>query len=334
MAGIKALRFLQLGKETTAGTAVAATTIWRGEGTIEDQREPQWPAEDVGIIGGTDRSYIPSVQAAVSMDETPATFEQLPYLLAAGVQGVTTGTQDGTGSGYVYTYALPTTAVNSIATYTIEGGDNQQAEEVSYAFVSELTIAGAAGEAVTMTADWIGREATPTTKTPGLSIPDVEEILFQKAKLYIDDASGTIGTTLVSNSLVGFSLGITTGWHPTYTDGGQLTFTRADLDGESLEVTLEMTWLHDTNAVAEKAAWRAETPRLVRLEIPGSNLATAGTFTTKLLRIDLAGKWESFEALDEQDGNSILTATLRARYNAAAALFGEIVVVNELTALP
>ncbi len=58
MAGARALRKLQFGKETTAGTNVDATTIWRGMGTIKDEREVVFPAEDVGILGGTDRSYI------------------------------------------------------------------------------------------------------------------------------------------------------------------------------------------------------------------------------------------------------------------------------------
>jgi len=31
MAGIKALRKVQLGRESVAGTAVAATTVWRGD---------------------------------------------------------------------------------------------------------------------------------------------------------------------------------------------------------------------------------------------------------------------------------------------------------------
>ena len=41
MSGKKALRKIQLGQEATPGTIVAATTIWRGMGTIEDLRETQ-----------------------------------------------------------------------------------------------------------------------------------------------------------------------------------------------------------------------------------------------------------------------------------------------------
>ena len=37
MPGVKALRKIQIGQETTAGTAVVATTIWRGEGVLQDE---------------------------------------------------------------------------------------------------------------------------------------------------------------------------------------------------------------------------------------------------------------------------------------------------------
>ena len=39
MAGIKALRKIQMGPESTKGTPVPATSIWRGMGLLEDLRE-------------------------------------------------------------------------------------------------------------------------------------------------------------------------------------------------------------------------------------------------------------------------------------------------------
>ena len=52
MAGVKALRKVQLGLESTKGTAVAATALWRGTGTIEDKREVVFPDEDIGYLSG------------------------------------------------------------------------------------------------------------------------------------------------------------------------------------------------------------------------------------------------------------------------------------------
>ena len=52
MPGIRQLRQIQLGRETTAGTAVAATPRWGGLGAMEDTREVTFPEEFIGIIGG------------------------------------------------------------------------------------------------------------------------------------------------------------------------------------------------------------------------------------------------------------------------------------------
>src|SRR4030065_1240276 len=126
MAGVKALRKILLGRETPAGSIAVATTYWRGVGTIEDQREIVFPEEDVGILGGVDRTYIPKLLAGVNLGDAPATFEQLPHVLGAGIKGGGAGAADGTqGSDKIYAYAFPTPPLTPVQTHTIEGGDNQ-----------------------------------------------------------------------------------------------------------------------------------------------------------------------------------------------------------------
>jgi len=332
MAGIKALRKIQLGAETTAGTAVAATTIWRGVGTMEDKREVVFPDEDVGYLSGVDRTYIPKLLAVLSMDETPATFEQFGYILEAGVKKVTPS-QDGTGSDYIYTYTFPTTAVSTIRTYTIEGGDNQQEEESPYFFVDSFKLSGQAGEAWKMSANWQGQQVTASSFTGSLSLPSVEEILFSKSSLYIDAAGGTIGTTQKSSTFLSASLDVDTGIQPVFTGDGSLYFTFTK--NTPPEVTLDITFEHDGTATAEKTNWRNETARQIRILSQGSSVSTAGTtYSVKTMNIDLAGKWETFEKLGERNGNDVVTGKFRARYNSTAALFAEILLVNDLSSLP
>jgi hypothetical protein len=50
--------------------------------------------------------------------------------------------------------------------------------------------------------------------------------------------------------------------------------------------------------------------------------------------IDLAGVYEDWSVLQDQDGNDVVTATLRCRYSTADALKAEIIIVNELRELP
>lgn len=333
MPGIRALRKVLIGKESTGtpGTAVAATTALRMTGVIEDLREVVFPTEDVGLLSGVDRAYVPKLLAGMSI-EGEATFEQLPYFLEAGIEHTSPTTDTGTGTGYIYTYTLPTTAQKSPRTYTLEGGDDQEAEEMEYSFIKDFTLSGNAGEAWKVSSNWTGRQSSTCTFTPSTdaAIPTVEEILFSKTKLYIDTT--TMGSTLVSNTLLSAELKVATGFQEVFTAEGNLYFTF--VKQVQPEVILTITFEHDGSATAEKALWRAGTARLIRLTALGSALSVAGAHTYKTLQINLSGKWEKFEKLDEMDGNDIIKGVFRARYNSTAVTFGSVVVVNELLSLP
>ena len=335
MSGQFVFRKIQLGKEANAGTPVAASMIWRGTGVPDDQRSIVRPPEHVGYAVRSNRTYTPMLLAGLSMDAIPATFEQLPYLLEAGIKTVNTGAADGSGSGKIYDYVFPSTAANTIKTFTIEGGDDQQAEEMEYAFVEKLTLAGKGQEAVTMQADWLARQMALSTFTGALTPPTVVEALAGNAKLYIDASGGTIGSTLKSNTLLEWTLELVTGWVPRWTAEGALVFGRVAWVGSVMDASLKITFEHDATSVAEKAAWRAETGRLLRLNVDGPALTTAGTaYQKKTLRIDLAGKWLSFDKLDEDEGNDIVEGEFSAHYSPSDSLHGRIIVVNEISVLP
>lgn len=332
MPGIKAARKLQFGRETTPGTIVSATTLWRGEGTIEDRREHVFPPEDVGFISGVDRSYVPFLEAGLPLEATPLTFEQLPHILEMGIKTVTP-VQDGVGSGYVYTYDFPTTTVPTSKTYSIQGGDNQQGRVMEYCHVNNFTLEGKSKEAWMMSAEVTGRQVVDQAFTAGVALPAVEEGLFGKTKLYIDAIAGAWGATLKSNTLLAASLKYATGIIAKYTADGQLYF--SFLQYTQPEVKLSITFEHDGSAVSEITNHDNGTSRLIRLLVEGSNFAVAGTvYSKKTASIDLAGKWTKFTPLGEQDGNDIVEAEFTARYNSTAAKFGRIIVVPALSALP
>ena len=326
MAGIRALRKIQLGKETTAGTKVAADIIWRGTGSIHDNMDLVFPTEDIGMLVPVGRSYIARYEAGLTLNDTEATFEQLPHLFEMGIESVTpvAGTSD-----YTYTYVMPyasTDLVSStdLATYTVEGGDNAAAEEFGYGFARSISLTGSAGQALMMSAEIVGRQVEAGTFTPGIAIADVEEILFGMGKLYISDVKAFPATDLISNQLLGMSLSINTGWLPVYTADGALYF--SFIKQTTPEVTLQITFEHDTTAIAEKAKWRAQTPRIINLTFTGTD--------GKKLAIDIAGKWASFDVLGEQDGNDIVSGTFIGSYNSTVGGMFKVAITNLLNALP
>ena len=83
-----------------------------------------------------------------------------------------------------------------------------------------------------------------------------------------------------------------------------------------------------------RAAWRAGTARDIQIEVEGSEFGTPGTtYTYKTMLIKMAGLWEKFGPMSDDDGNDVITGTLRVGYNSTSALAGQIIVVNELTSL-
>lgn len=337
MAGIKALRKIQMGKESggAAGTAVAATAIWRGTGLLEDSREIKHVDEEIGVALPTTRAYVPKLGCKVTFDPVEATFQQLPYLLEAGVS-IETPTQDGAGTDYIYAYALPTSSQNTIETYTLEMGDNQLAQETDYAFVESFKLSGNAGEGVMMEASWVGRDVTDTTFTGALTAPTLtpdDHIVFGGSSLFVDAVGGTVGTTAIASTLLSFELDVTTGLKAKYTNLGK-DFDFVYFDKGSFSATLKLVYEHNTAADGQRDLYEVATPRLIRLQFEGGAVGTPGTvYSNNTLIIDAAGVYTAMP-FGDIDGNATVEAELQIGYDLTAALGLEFIVVNELTALP
>lgn len=337
MGGTLKGRKVQLGVEAVQGTPVPATAVWLGPGLPEDARTLVFRDENVGYSSGVDSTYTPQLLGKFSFDPTPLTFEQGPYVFSAGIKNVVTGAADGAGTGKIYAYPMPTLApnTNEIATYTLEGGDEQQCEEIEYCFVPDFKITGQPGQALMLSANWEGRQVTPVAWTPAIALPSAAEVInFLEGKLFIDAANGVIGATQKSCTFIGMDLAVKTGWVSNFAGNGQKYFCGLRHTGQQMEVNLNITFEHDGTATAEKAFWRAETARQIRLQWEGSALTVGTSFSKKTFRADLAGKWAIFEKIGERNGNDIINGVFRARYNSVADLFAVFTFVNALAALP
>lgn len=340
--GHKALSKVQMGQEATAGTAVAADFIWRGPfAGLKDARKTEAVEENLGVALKSSRKYASQLMAEFSMPVTNLTPEQAPHIFEAGIKQVNTGVADGAASsGYQYAYPFPLTSLNTISTYTIETGDETQAEEAEYCFVKSFTITAVKGESVQISAEWAGRQVTNATFTGALSAPTVSEIHSTSGTLYIDPTTNPFGTTAVgAGNVLEATLNVTTGLVPLFTiDSGQLYFHSMHFDSDTFEATLEIKFIHDTAAVAEKTAWRANTDRLVQLEFLGDAYGTAGTGTLlggyKGIQIQFPGSYQEFSAIEHEEGKSIVTATLTGGYENSSGEGLQIIVCNELTSLP
>ena len=331
--GIKALRRLMMGAEDSnaQGTRVAPTTYWRGIGTIQENREVIFPNEDVGIFAGVDRNYTARAESILQLENTEATFEQLPYIFEMGMHHDTAPTSDG---GFNYAFPIASTDIYSttdLATYSWEGGDNIAAVYFAHGFVRTFNLNGEAGGALMVNAEVFGGETAPTTDsgnfTSGVTIPTVTEILFSMCELAIDNVGSGVATTTISDTLLSMNMAVTTGWTPVYTASGSIDW--SFVKQTQPEIIVSLTFEHNASAVAEIAAWRANTARVMQLAFTDHQTGDMD------LTIDMVGRWDNFEKIGERDGNDIVTGNFRVRYNPSeASFYFQVNVINGLATLP
>lgn len=323
---------IQLGRESTAGTAVAATTIWRGAfAMLEDARNRVIVDEQVGLLVPAERSFDTSYLARLAMPSTPLTFEQFPHILEAGVK--TDTPTDNTGS-YTYDYSFPTgTTPNTIKTYTIEAFNamaDADMQEMQYSFVEEFEISGSAGEAWEMSANWVGRQLTNSTPTSLSTLVAVNEALVAKTKLYIDDSGGTIGSTQKTGVFMGGSMTVTTGLVPVMVGDGNLYFSAVKPTKPEITfaLTIELEEDGGTSLVDDlRTAYASNDTNLIRLEIDGPD-------ANHSIVIDMAAKYDNISSYENSDGNTTVTIEGHAVYSSTDSLYWECAVTNTLSALP
>lgn len=342
--GVKELRSLRLKSEDTNGVVVAPRFLWRGlvEG-IDDQREVTIAEENVGIYGGTDRSYTPKLMAELPIAETEATYEQIPDLFLMSGFGTSGGgnragsAQGASGSTVIFTMPVPGATMPVTYSYTAEVGDlngaNNNAEVMPYALCKELTFKFEGGAAVKVSATLFGRYGTATNAMGSYSaagtLVQVEEILSGNGTVYMSPVAGAFGNNKVTpGNILGGEITFTPGWTPKFpVDAGALHFATAVYT--ACEIAGNLTVEHQISGtfgasgsagLVEK--WRQEQPFLMRIDIPGSTISEGTTHLTKLLRIDLPIKFDKVEAWSDMDGNDIRVANFHSRYNESSPASG------------
>ena len=294
--------------------------------------------ENIGILTTTTRTNISKLMGGLSISSTNATFEQFQHFMVMALGGPTTGVADGSGTDKIYVTNFPTTTLPTAQAYTIQGGDNFEQEVMEYCLATKIELSGGSGEELMAGADVIGRQVQQLAGgfTGSVAVPSVEDILFQRGKVYLDAVGGAYGTTQVSNVIEGVKLTIEVKWKPEFTADGVLYYSNANFVGYSLKG--ELLYLHDapaSGASGAKAFFRNQATKLLRIDWAGNAVATAGTtYSTKHLIVDMPIRFNKIGVLDNKDGTSTVSMGFFGGYDPTAGNAGKVIVVNELTTLP
>ena len=210
-----AYRVLQLGRETTFGTSVAATTIFPcdpGSGEFELDRSAESPDEDYGVAvrHQAGRGSF-GVRAATGSLNANVRFEDIGHLLTMTLG---TAVTSGTAAPYTHTFTGDTTT-STVKPYTIEVSDDTQDWDVVSVLCTQLDLSydaiTAPGNSMwTAAATLQGIDKAKSTATTSLTAPTtLETVEGHLTALY----EGPVGTAFASlteltGSLVSYSVSI------------------------------------------------------------------------------------------------------------------------------
>jgi len=158
---------LEAGQESTAGTAVAATTkvpslkFHPGMGYLNIVQ----PEEERGNLAMYHRNYVAS-QLVEGALEGEATFEELTIPLCMSIEDINgAATTTAWGASYDWVFEPSWTSTNTPGTWTLEFGDDVQAYETAYVFGTDLNISGSTEEAWQVSCNVVGRAIDTCTFT-------------------------------------------------------------------------------------------------------------------------------------------------------------------------
>lgn len=327
---IHQLKLFQLGKETTRGTAVAATKKIAGSLDVEIEDEWDRPEHVLGRQSLFEKGIATRLLQQVGLKYSgPAYYEQLLWWLGMGVVGGVTGVQQGVTAAYLWTYEPTLATGNAPDSYTIEYGDEQQNFESEYCIARSLTLSGAPKEAWKIDVDIVGRKMTESTVTGSLTpVTGLETPPFNKTNLYIDTTWAALGGAVKAATLVNCSLAIPCFKALANADGNDY-FSAYGIQGRA--ITGKMALLFNATANTERDSYAARTARFIRLKCQGTLIE--GSYY-KWLLIDMCVEYTKFKVLGEWEGQTLVEAEFVSCYDPTGAKEFVISVQNALAAIP
>jgi hypothetical protein len=318
--GERVFKKIQYGKElkTAKGTLVDATKIFLGDMPVPADRQYVAPSYNLALRAASKELHLYQQLAdGFTLSVENGFFQVLPFLLSMALKGDITPSLVTTGQGdYLWTFTPSLTATNAQDSFTLEVGDDVEQFDLPYVMCKRLTIEGAMGQnaPVKLSAECFAQSVASSAFTAGLTLPAVEPMVANNAKLYIDTTWAGKGGTQKTGLLRDFSLEILTGLHPKF-HGNGLTY---DAHGEGkIDVMLRMTLEGDSVADGYYDGFIARTPYAIRLKIPGSQIGSGSSYD---LTVDLWGRFVEMVPLGgEADGDNLHTCLFQGQYDTTGA---------------
>jgi hypothetical protein len=258
------------GKETTAGTSVATTYEWYGDGTGELNIDPMIALHRgnrgtrTHLAHGTSKGE--AVQITYNSDpDIGAAYDEL-HKIYGQLDGGNAGA--GAGTDKTWTIAPSQTGANAQESYTIEVADDIQAWEVAYCQARSFTLGASFDSMTNLSVDWFGRAAVKVTQTAVAANQAVRIPGYLWIPKFAASQAGIAGAGTSLNMLRSWQAEYQTGLMPRFYQDGLTYFGQSV---ESAEQTVKLSFDLDATAtaVAEYDKFKAQTVTFMQLAATG-----------------------------------------------------------------
>ncbi|MCP4415961.1 MAG: hypothetical protein GY805_05020 [Chloroflexi bacterium] len=314
----------QIGKETTAGTTVAATRkMYFGPDSRLARERAARPHKFATASRDNVRALTlgsTEISGTVTM---PLSASELIELLLMSIRADVAGVLQ--TAAYLWTFT-PGTSLNAA---TLEWDDGARVWEAGGCYVNSLKFSGNVREGATVEAEIFGMNLAATTLTAALSDRTPDFIEGWETKMFVDNLGATPGTTQVTGTLINWEVEINNQLGRKYfaentQDVGSIT------TGE-LEIKAKLMFeASNAAALTEFNNWDGVTERLVRLDF-GNNEQIAGS-EYKYVKLDIPGAWDAFDLGGSDEGTRTYDLGLQYIYDSTNAFGLQILAMNARSA--
>ena len=311
---------LQFGGESTRGTPVTPTHKFMGADDCK-----LTPTEESVQIKDLQANLYPAHAAEAVAQEGAATvggslsYDEIPYILAALFENVSP-----TGTGpYTWLYSAPSTSLVTPRSTTLVYGGDSNVWRLRGGLVSELTISSAAKGVSKFASTWVGTRVDDGALA-SLSSASVSYVVCDHWSLYIDDATGTMGSTAVSSTAFSFELSVQANRNNVFHIGNVSPDDWIDTRWTgSLKLSLQLN--ATTRAYLTDILGSSPVEKQVRLK------AVSGTDE---FQIDFAGVvLNASELISEEQNVAMVSIEFTGQYNSTYGNWLAIQVINGVSAL-
>ena len=335
---------IQIGNESTPGTAVAATEVLLG--IMEAQLTSQvfhYPEDDRNLNAIHKGNEFQVSENAELVMTGSLNHRHAAFLFGASIAGNITPSQpDATNepNGYLWEYQRDMTGDNTpavaagIDTYTLEYGDNIDDYEAEFCFIKTLVLAGEAEGPVTYESTFQAALITKgITPTAALTLDTgLQYFPFNRAAFYIDTSYAAIGGSAVADLLKSWTWTLETMFTARFTSGTTLKYTGVNQAANS--VSLELEYKRGNLSEIEKLLYEANSPTYLRIQLLGGTELDSAQSNPPYVNLDGAFHYMDWPAPEDADGARTETVTAESVYDATGTKDYEVAVFTDLASWP